>query len=151
MKHRKNMIHKLRWYEMLWMRSKDNRHVLLHYVHSNVSMQGRHWQPLLVHLWAYCNPPSPWYCMSLEWLPKNCTNGAKHVSCYADIFARVNGFWVTYSFLTLSLSPHNVSVGTLMSSRTSWRSHLWSGWAISAKTVKKQRWKVVLFNWGPRN
>ena len=26
-------------------------------VSSDVSMQGRHWQPLTVHLWAYCNPP----------------------------------------------------------------------------------------------
>ena len=26
-------------------------------VSSDVSMQGRHWQPLTVHLWAYCNLP----------------------------------------------------------------------------------------------
>ena len=26
-------------------------------VSSDVSMQGRHWPPLTVHLWAYCNPP----------------------------------------------------------------------------------------------
>ena len=30
-------------------------------VSSDVSIQGRHWQPLSVHLWARWNPPSPWY------------------------------------------------------------------------------------------
>ena len=46
-----------------WMKSlggEDNRRALLQYifnmwtVSSDVSIQGRHWQPLLVHLWGYC-------------------------------------------------------------------------------------------------
>ena len=50
-----------------WMKSRgweDNRRALLQYifnmwtVSSEVSIQSRHWQPLSVHLWAYCTQPA---------------------------------------------------------------------------------------------
>ena len=43
---------------------EDNRRALLQYiltlwtVSSDVSIQRRHWQPLSVHLWAYCTKPT---------------------------------------------------------------------------------------------
>ena len=35
-------------------------HLNMWTVSSDVSLQRRHWQPPSIHLWAYCNPPSPW-------------------------------------------------------------------------------------------
>ena len=40
---------------------------------SDLSMQGRHWQPLSVHLWAHCNPPIA-YEMNDAW----CVKGKPH-------------------------------------------------------------------------
>ena len=43
---------------------EDNRRALLQYIltlwteSSDVSIQRRHWQPLSVHLWAYCTQPT---------------------------------------------------------------------------------------------
>ena len=50
-----------------WLKSlggEDNRRALLQYifnmwtVSSDVSIQGRHCQPLSVHLWGYCTHPT---------------------------------------------------------------------------------------------
>ena len=50
-----------------WMKSRgweDNRRALLQYIFNmwtvslEVSIQSRHWQPLSVHLWAYCTHPA---------------------------------------------------------------------------------------------
>lgn len=54
---------------------------------------------------------------------------------------------------TLSLSPHKVRVGTLMSSKNFSRRNLWSGWESSAITSKEKeqskchRIKVMLWIW----
>ena len=46
----------------VWRRGLENSktrplYINMSTVSSDVTKQGRHWQPLSVHLWAYCNPP----------------------------------------------------------------------------------------------
>ena len=36
-------------------------HIKVWTVSSDVSIQRRHWQPLLVRSWAYCTQPNPWW------------------------------------------------------------------------------------------
>ena len=59
-------------------------------VRSDVSIQRRGWVPLLFHLWAFDNPPSPWY----EWcdpprplplFPLSIHPPACHLSIYLEI------------------------------------------------------------------
>ena len=48
--------------EELWMRGQQTYPLTIHFnkwtVSSDVSKQRRHWQPLSVHLWAYCTHPT---------------------------------------------------------------------------------------------
>ena len=45
-----------------WMRGQQTYPLTIHFimwtVSSDVSIQRRHWQPLSVHLWAYCTQPT---------------------------------------------------------------------------------------------
>ena len=57
-------------------------------VRSDVSIQRRGWVPLLFHLWAFDNPPSPWY----EWcdpplplFPLSIHPPTCHLSIYLEI------------------------------------------------------------------
>ena len=48
--------------EESWMRGQQTYPLTIHFnmwtVSSDVSIQRRHWQPLSVHLWAYCTHPT---------------------------------------------------------------------------------------------
>ena len=71
-----------------WMKCpglEGNRLVFMLTLSSDVSIQGRQGQPLSVHLWAYCNPPSPWY-NSLKWTPGVC-------HCHYRVFNKVFSRW----------------------------------------------------------
>ena len=56
---------------MSWIRGQQDAsyiYINMLRVSSDVSIQERHWQPLSVHLWAYCNPPiahdmGSWWCV----------------------------------------------------------------------------------------
>ena len=53
---------KMKWNEESWMRGQQMYPLTIHLnmwtVSSDVSIQRRHWQPLSVHLWAYCTHPT---------------------------------------------------------------------------------------------
>ena len=57
---KKNLNHVV--YVMSWIKEQQDM-TSLHYVwnmstvSTDLSKQGCHWQPLSVHLWAFCNPP----------------------------------------------------------------------------------------------
>ena len=52
----------MKWNEEEWMRGQQTCPLTIHFnmwtVRSDVSIQRRHWQPLSVHLWAYCTHPT---------------------------------------------------------------------------------------------
>ena len=56
------LIVEMKWNEESGMRGQQTCLLTIHFnmwtVSSDISIQRRHWQPLLVHLWAYCTHPT---------------------------------------------------------------------------------------------
>ena len=57
-----NYIDLTKWNEESWMRGQQTYPLTIYFnmwtVSLDVSIQRRHWQPLSVHLWAYCTHPT---------------------------------------------------------------------------------------------